>query len=186
MKHLKMLGLALVAAAALMAFAGPASATTVTSPAGTEYTGEINATATSSLLLQAGFANITCTESVVKGKIESNGGATASGKITTLSFSACNATVDVLKNGSLSIASTGGGSGTVSGSGSEVTVSTLGVSCVYGTAGGTALGTLTGGTPAKMTINAKLPKISGGFLCASPASWSGSYQVTSPGTLLVD
>jgi hypothetical protein len=107
MKHLKMLGLALVAAAALMAFAGPASATTVTSPAGTEYTGEIYATATSSLLLQAGFSNATCTESTVKGKVESNGGAAASGNISFLSFSGCNFTLDVLSGGSLEVESTG-------------------------------------------------------------------------------
>jgi hypothetical protein len=187
MKHLKMLGLAFVATAALMAFAGPASATTVTSPASTEYTGDFTLTATSSLLMQAGFANVTCTQSTVKGRIESNGGATAGGKISTLSFSGCGETTfDVLVNGSLSIEATGEGKGIVRGSGSQWTTAFLGISCVYGTTTNTPLGALTGGTPAKLAINASLPKISGSFLCANPASMTGSYTVTSPGTLLID
>jgi hypothetical protein len=181
MKHLKMLGLALVAAASLMAFAGSASAAVLTSPAGTDYTGTLESTATESLLLKAGFANITCTASTVSGAVKTNT-TVAEGAITTLSFSNCNATVDVLKNGSLKVAS----GGAVTGSGSEVTVSALGTSCVYGTGAGTSLGTLKGGTPASLTINASLPKISGGFACASPAGWSGKYTVTQPTTLLVD
>ncbi|HYH53921.1 MAG TPA: hypothetical protein VD761_07295 [Solirubrobacterales bacterium] len=186
MKQFERFGLAMLAAA-LLAFAAPASATTVTSPAGTEYTGEFHATASSSLLMQAGFVNLTCTESTIKGRIESNGGATAGGKISTLSFSSCGATTfDVLINGSLSIEATGEGKGIVRGSGSQWTTAFFGISCVYGTTTNTTLGTVTGGTPAKMSIAATLPKISGGFLCADPASMSGSYQFTSPSTLLVD
>lgn len=194
MKHLKMLGLAVVAAAAFMAFASSASAGIVTSTAGVDYTGEINATASSgtTLLLKAGFANITCTESTVKGKIEKNE-STASGKIGTLSFSSCNATVDVLKNGSLEIRSTstvGDHDGTLFGSESEVTVSLLGTSCVYGTSTGTHLGTLTGKTAGEgdaiLHLEASLPRISGGFACANPASWTGTYTVTSPTPLWVD
>lgn len=184
MKHLKIIGLAAVAAMALMAFASTASATVLTSPAGTEYTGEISATPESSLLLKASFANITCTAGTVAGKVETNT-TTASGKITSLSFTSCNATVTVLKNGSLSIAS----GGTVSGSGSEVTVSLFGTSCTYGTGAGTTLGKLTSGTTstdATMTINANLPLISGGFACGNPANWSGSYLVTKPTPLIVD
>jgi hypothetical protein len=189
MKHLKMLGLAVMAAAALMAFAGSASANPVlTSPAGTDYTGELNATASSSLLLKAGFANITCTESTVSGKVETNNTTHAAGKITTLSFNICgSATVKTLTNGALTVAP----GGAVSGSGSEVTVAidSLNVSCVYGTKTGTALGTLKSGTSttdATMTINANLPLISGGFACANPANWSGSYTVTKPTPLIVD
>jgi hypothetical protein len=191
MKHIKMLGLAVMALAAFMALAGNASAAALTSPAGTEYTGELNATATSSLLLKAGFANITCTSSTVKGKVETNGATTAGGKISTLSFSNCgSAVVTTFKTGSLEIVSAGGGKGTVKGSGSEVTVGipAFGVTCDYGTTASTTLGTLTGGTTATMTISANLPLISatGSFGCASPAAWSGTYSVTSPDTLLVD
>jgi hypothetical protein len=184
MKHIKMLGLAVMAAAAFMAFTGSASAQTLTSPAGTEYTGTIEATASGSLLLKAGFANITCTSSTVAGKVTTNNNTHAAGAISTLTYSNCgSATVDTLKTGELTIQKS---TGAVSGSGSEVTVAVFGTSCVYGTKTGTALGTLTGGTPAKMTINANLPLISGGFGCANPANWSGSYTVTNPKTLLVD
>jgi hypothetical protein len=187
MKRLKMLGLAMVVAASLASFAGSASANPVlTSPEKVEYTGNITATAEGTLLLQAGFANITCTTSTVGGPVTTNSTTKASGPITTLDFSGCNATVTTLANGSLEVVSAGEGKGTVRGSGTQVTVSTLGVSCVYGTTTNTPLGTLTGGTPAKIEIKATFSKISGGFLCADPASWSGSYTVTSPGTLLVD
>jgi len=186
MKHFKTLGLALVVMGALMALAGNASATTATSPTGTEFTGEIEGTASSSLLLKAGFAEITCTQSTVRGKIESNG-ATAAGKLSSLSFGGCGgATVDVIQNGELSIEATGEGKGIVRGSNTQVTVSTMGTSCVYGTTTNTVLGTVIGGTPAKLTISASLPRISGGVLCASPASWSGSYQVASLHPLLID
>ncbi|HYH53923.1 MAG TPA: hypothetical protein VD761_07305, partial [Solirubrobacterales bacterium] len=184
MKHFKTLGLALVVMGALMALAGNASATTATSPTGTEFTGEIEGTASSSLLLKAGFAEITCTQSTVRGKIESNG-ATAAGKLSSLSFGGCGgATVDVIQNGELSIEATGEGKGIVRGSNTQVTVSTMGTSCVYGTTTNTVLGTVTGGTPAKLNLSASLPWISGGVLCASPASWSGSYQVASLHPLL--
>ncbi|HYH54078.1 MAG TPA: hypothetical protein VD761_08100 [Solirubrobacterales bacterium] len=190
MKHLKMLGLAMVAAAAFMAFAGSASANPVlTSPENVEYTGNILATGEGTFLLQAGFANITCTTSTVGGTVTTNNTSKASGPITTLDFSGCNATVTTIKNGSLEIipnAPTGSNKGTVKGTGSEVTVSTLGVSCVYGTGAGTTIGTATGGNPATIAVSASLPKISGGFLCASPASWTGSYTVTSPKPLIID
>lgn len=210
MKYLKMLGLAVVAAAAVMAFvgAGSASATTLTCtnpegsgtkvvcPAGTE----IVATAESSLLLKAGFANITCTESTVGGKTSNAGSSTETvkGAIETLTFNGCNATVTVIKKGTLEIHTHTEGVtnsiGTVTGAGSEVTVSTLGVSCVYGTSN-TDIGTLTGsphttstgvGPTATFDINANLPKISGGFACASPAAWEGKYKITKPDWLDVD
>jgi hypothetical protein len=195
MKHIKMLGLAVVAMAAFMAFASSASATpALTSPAGTEYTGELHATMKTgtSGLLQAGFANITCTESTVAGKVEKNVTNTASGKIATLTFAKCNATVDVLKLGSLHIATKDDGtnSGTVSGSGSEVTVSTLGTSCVYGTGTETLLGTAKGSasptSAAEMSLSGTLPKISGGFACANPAKWTASYVLTKPVPLFID
>jgi hypothetical protein len=182
MKYLKIIGLAMMAAGASLAFANTASATVLTSPSGTEYTSSFKASATGSLLLKAGFAEITCTASSVGGTVESNTtvsrGNTAEG-----SFTSCgSSTVDILSGGSLEVSS----GGSVKAVGGEVTVSALGTSCVYGGGTGTTLGTLTGGTTAKLTIKAQLPKISGGFLCASPAEWTGNYSVTTPDTLLVD
>src|SRR3954449_10472976 len=172
MKYLKTLGLFVVAAAAMMAFAGSASAT-FTSPTGTEYTGEIDATAESSLLLEAGFAEITCTESTVKGSITTNDAHHSSGPLSALTFSNCGgSTVDTLASGSLTI------SGDVLTSiGSEVTVSLFGTSCVYGGSTGTTIGTATntqnkkGEDTVTLDVSADLPKISGNFFCANPAHW---------------
>lgn len=189
MKHLKIVGLAVVVAAAFMALAGSASANVLTKEPGVNLaTGTtITSTAGSSLLLKAGFANITCTSSTVAGNVSSNTATSAGGAISTLSYSNCgSATVDTLANGSLEIKS----GGEVRGSGSEVTTSVLGTSCVYGTGAGTKIGTATGSTSAtsdaSLTISASLPKISGGFACANPASWSGTYTVTSPTPLYID
>jgi len=185
MKHLKIIGLALVAAAAFMAFAGNASAApTLTSPSGTEYTGPITATAVETLTLKAGFATDTCTTSTVGGTVSSNTEAEASGSISTLDFGGpCTLTTTTLSTGSLTILP----GGEVKAIGSEVTVAALGTSCVYGggPSPGTKLGTLTGGTTATLSVKAGLPKISGGFACASPAEWTGKYSVTTPDTLLL-
>jgi hypothetical protein len=183
MKHLKMLGLAATAAAALMAFAAPASANPVlTSPAGTDYTGTLTLTLTGSLIMKAGFAEKTCTESTISGKVETNNTTHASGKITTLNFGNCNHTSVTLSKGSLTFAP----GGKVTATGSEFTTEKFGTSCVYGFSAGTALGTLAGGTPASLTISANVPRISGGFLCSNPASTTAKYAVTTPSTLLVD
>jgi len=202
MKYLKMLGLAAVAAMALMAFAGSASATvlckttltTGCAGGGQDYAAgtEINATlkAGTSALLRAGFANITCTESTVAGKTENTGSGseTVRGQIETLDFPAasCNATVHVLKTGELEIHHNAGtDNGTLTGRGSEVTVRIGEVSCTYGTGTGTNLGTLVGGNPAQMNISTNLPKIAGGFLCANPAEWVATYTVTNPKPLYI-
>src|SRR3954447_2352364 len=142
MKHVKMLGLLVMATASLMAFASSASAAVLESPAGTEYTSTIHATLATpdSALLKAGIED-TCGESTVNGKVTTNTASVASGAITTLSFGDCTKTTTVLKPGSLSIAT----GGAVTASGNEVTVFDLGVSCVYGGGTGTKLGTLKGG-----------------------------------------
>jgi len=203
MKYLKMLGLAAVAAAALMAFvgAGSASATTLTctNPPGTKVVcpagTTIDATAGSSLNLKAGFANITCTESTVHGKTTNTGSSTETvkGHIEGLTFGKCNATVTVIEKGTLEIHTDQEGvtdnNGTLTGSGSVVTVATGGISCTYAT-NNTDLGTVKGSTStggiATMIINAELTKSAGGFLCANPAHWEGSYEITTPAWLDVD
>jgi hypothetical protein len=186
MKHLKILGLFVMAAAALMAFAGSASAATFTSPAGTEYTGAIDATAESSLLLEAGFAEITCTESTIQGTVTTNDNTEASGPFTSVSYSGCGqSTVDTLSStGTLTIKKS---NHEVRGSGVEVTTSEFGISCVYGLGAGTKIGTASqNGETVTMKIEANLPKISGGFFCASPASWHGTYLVTEPHPSFID
>jgi len=202
MKHLKMIGLAAITALGLMAFGGvsSASATTLTCTSGptkiTCPTGTIvDLSSESSQTTKAGFASFTCTESTIKGRTANTGSATETvrANIETLTFGSCNATVTVIKNGSLEIHTQGAianNNGTLTWSGSEITTATQGTSCVYGTSN-TNLGTLTGsttrgGSTATLDISAELLKISGGFLCANPMHWEGSYTVTEPDWLDVD
>jgi hypothetical protein len=198
MKHLKMLGLFVMAAAALMAFAGSASAATFTAPAGTEYTGSVDASLESgtTALLKAGFAEITCTSSTVKGTLTTNSETEASGPLTStknangdpegIEFGGCgSATVTTLSVGSLKILKS---NTEVKAINSEVTTAVLGTSCVYGgSAAGTKLGTASN-TASGVTLNitAQLERKSGGFLCANPAEWTAKYLVTTPTGSVVD
>ena len=97
MRYVKMLGLLAVAAAALMAFAGSASANTVTSNEGATPT--IKATAGETTL--HGVATITCQKSSVEGPVETHGaGVTVKGPIKSLKFETCGTNhVTVLTNG---------------------------------------------------------------------------------------
>jgi hypothetical protein len=186
MKYVKMLGLLAVAAAALMAFAGVASATTLTSPTGTTYTGEIKAEA-GTTELHCPFTTVSCTKSTVAGKVENSGaGVTAGGKISSLTFTGCNFPVTVLKPGSLEIHHTSGYNGTLTSTGAEITIETSIASCLYKTSA-TDVGSLTGGSPAKLAINsAAIPRTGHSFFCGSSGQWTGSYEVTSPTSLYVD
>ncbi|MGN6200913.1 MAG: hypothetical protein ACTHNY_00715 [Solirubrobacterales bacterium] len=192
MKHLKMLGLLVMTTASLMAFASSASAAPVlTSPAGVEYTGEIHATMEprTSSIMKAGIED-TCTETTVKGTVTVNNATHAEGPATVISNGSagtpCSRHMATLKTGSLAIAD----NGTVSAANNEVTINdtSLGISCVYGggSSPGTNIGTLTGGSPAKLAVNTtKMKKISGSFFCASEGTWTANYVVTTPSTLLI-
>jgi hypothetical protein len=189
MKHLKMLGIVAIAAAALTALmgAGTASATVLYS-GGTKLGAGTKIEATgSNIVLKAGFATIECAHAEGDGKTSNQGGAseTVEGNISNLSFTECNATVKVLKKGKLVIHHTSGSNGTVTSEGAEVTVAVFGTSCTYGTPEALNVGTLIGGSPATMSGSASVKRIAGGFLCANPASVSASGVVTTPSPLEV-
>jgi hypothetical protein len=182
MKYLKMLGLFAVTAVAMMGFAGSVSAALTTAPV---YTGEIDASAESSLLLKAGL-EATCTESTVKAEITSNTTNLASGPISALSFSGCNGTVHTLNVGSLTIAGD-----ELFAIGSNVTVERFGITCTYGGGDITKIGTLTNtGSPGNDTVtldvNANLPKQAGSVFCSATGVWSGSYILTNPHPSFLD
>ena len=200
MKYAKLLGLLAVAAAALMAFAASASATTLTSPPGTTYTGVIEAHAEDpdsngqKGVTLDGAANINCTHSQVAGTVEAHGpSTTASGKLTTLTFEECNAHVTVLKKGELIIHTDhveGDGNGTLTSSGAEVTIqltSPFVISCIYSTEN-TPIGTLTGSDAGHPTLHIKatIKRTGHSIFCGAEAEWTGSYTVTKPTDLTVD
>ena len=189
MKYVKMFGLAALAAA-LMAFAavGTASATTIESEAGVPLGSGTTITANSegTTTLHPPIGSIECEESHVGGKTTNAGGAgvNVTGNIEALSWSKCNATVNVLAKGTLSVAATSGSNGTLSSTGAEVTVEYLGFHCIFKT-NSTSLGTVTGGSPATLDISATIPRTGGrsGAFCGSTAQWTGSYAVSNPSTL---
>jgi hypothetical protein len=154
MKYLKMLGLAAVAAMALMAFvgAGTASATVLCKtqlttgcaasgwdyPAGTTIDATLKSpTSTATLETTGGTTLDTCTGSTVHGKTETTGSSTTtvSGKLTSelnaegdpkgLTWSGCTVPTTTLAAGSLEIHwISGTDNGTLTASGAEVTVNT--------------------------------------------------------------
>jgi hypothetical protein len=215
MKHLKMLGLFAMAAAALMALAEGASSQTLTAPRGTAYHGTFSSSLEGSALLKAGFAEITCLSSTVAGEIvataketqelkegkrtsfANNNNTEASGLITAVSFSNCKEGQTVTTTNSSGTLTILKSTRSVSGTGVEVDVAAGGVTCTYGlgatsnplgTATNTEIETSVGVKEDRVTlaINAKLPKLNGGFLCAAPATWTASYNATSPAGSFLD
>jgi hypothetical protein len=200
MKYIKMLGLAAVAAAALMAFVGAstASATQLTG-AGGAVLGvgtEIKAENEGKVVLDPPFGAIECSKSSVAGKVTNAGSSstTVSGGIETLTFTECNATVTVLKKGTLEIHTQGASNnnnGTLTSNGAEVTVQFVGTHCIF-TTSNTDLGTVTGSgntkSNATLDISATIPRTGGssGIFCGSTAAWTGAYKVTAPNPLFID
>jgi hypothetical protein len=195
MKYIKMLGLAAVAAAALMAFvgAGTASATELTCdgvkcPIGTT----MHAVSEGLVTLDAPFGNVTC-NGTVHGVVTKNGeaGKPAEGQLsevpptTGLTWTNCgNDTVHTIKAGTLSI---NGTNNEVKSTGARVTVVHLGVHCIFET-NNTKIGTVTKeGTEATLTINATIPRVGGGggIFCGESAPWTGGYTIKNPHSLVI-
>lgn len=195
------LSLIVLVVAAMMAFAGSASATTLTSPSGTTYTGEIKAESEGSTTLKSSFiGTVTCTSSKAVGKVESHGtGVTAAGNIAELTFTGCSggeptSPVGVAresgKRGALEVHGTSTtGNGTVTSTGAEVIIhKTLAGTCIFVTFS-TDLGTLTGsnvtGTNATLDISGVVIRTNGSGFCGESATWTGSYKIWQPSTLEV-
>jgi hypothetical protein len=202
MKSLKIAVIVVMMAAAVtsLSAAGAVSATELykntslsandTQGTGTEITATLK-TGSSLLLKDTGQSNNdTCTGSEIKGKIESAGGeaSTPSGKVSSITFSGCSHTTDVIANGSLEIKSIAGTTnGTVISKEAKVTVQStvFGISCTANTGAGTTLGTLTGagaGEQATIDINGV---ISLGSFCGD-STLTGTYLVTGPTGLVVE
>lgn len=190
MKHVKILGLLAVTAMAMMAFAASASATTVTGPEGNE-TPTIHAVHEGThVTLDNPIATIECS-STAAGKVEAHGGTYAEGEIkpADLTFTGCTKSwhVTTVSGGTLRIDSLGGNKGTLFSSGAKVEATRFGLTCVYATSGnpGVHIGTVTGGNPATLHIEGKIPFLEGSPLCGSGAtSWTGDYVTT--GTIDID
>jgi len=206
MKYVKMLGLAAVVVAALMALVGASSAsatvlcktpgtgspTGTTCPSGWAYTAgttthEVNE---EKVTLTTTFKNIECKKSIIEVEIENEGSAseTPKGPVKKLTFEECNCTVTVLKDGTQEFHwIEGTNNGTITSSGSEVTAicsSIFGTEhCIYVTEN-TDLGVSKGGAEATVEIAENdIPRLTTNELCAEKAAWDGKYKVESPKAL---
>lgn len=207
MKQLKILGLAVVAAMALMVLAGTgtASATetslcevkeTVNSqtvcpkereyPAGTLFHAELKPE--TSFLLETPFGIVKCSQSILVGTTEQQTHIPLGATVNQLFFGECNAEVVVLKYGTLDIEIIDLPEWTHNGkltfTGTEVTVEAVGFHCIYAPG---ETGTLLGGELASINLFGAWKRSGGrsGAFCGKSANASGVYQVRIPEQLWV-
>lgn len=197
MKYLKMFGLAAILAMAFSAYLGAGSAsatvlcTTKVSPCGAgwdEVAGTIiEASLVGSAILEdtAGNKLDTCLAGTDKWEVTNTGGAgkNVGQKTLELTFGNCTGPAKAVVLGTDEDEYIEGtDDGTVVDKGTEITETSSGVSCVYGTGTGTDLGTWNGGESEEdaLEINAALTKTSGGFLCPSSAKWTARFKITKP------
>lgn len=193
MRYVKILGLLAITATALLAVAPIASATQLTSPGGTVYTGSVEAEAKE--LSMHGVANYTCKRSPAKGHVVTHGSSsTAAGVLTSWAFEECSpGHVLILENGTLTIHTQEEGAnnnGIVTSTGAKVeSVSTnMGITCIYST-NETQIGVFTGSNSKNATVvvdSALIPRTGGSIFCGSSSEITGTYVITTPSTLSID
>ena len=207
MKYLKMLGIAAVAAMALMAFAGAgtASATVLCHSTSTPCTEKWKTGTEPRFTVKPGTAGIwettsgtvlaECPEGELRGVITSAGGATETVKtsveasgLTWQNVQGCFNT-KTLEGGTLEIhAITGTDNGTVTVSGVKITIhNAFFGDCIYGFATGEHMGTLTSsGTGSSIIdINTVFLKKEGGITCPEELRWTEEFTQEKPsGTAL--
>jgi hypothetical protein len=194
MKYLKILGLAAVAAAALMAFAGAGTAAAdelCTEPANAEEMcpgGPI--TAVDMTLLGTGVITTTghvpmatCTGGTrhMEKLHQGTGVSPIISTTQTIRWSGCNTKVETIAGGSAKMERNAGGGTTLTSIGEEVTLELFGVSCVYGTGLGTDLGEIS--TSGAISFSTTVSKTAGGGLCPSTALWDAEFLMTNHTTL---
>lgn len=212
MRYVKMLGLAVVAAAALAVFFGAssASASTIcsknntpckTTAEGMHETGtEIIASvkAGTKAILKAGIFTVECGEGTAEIVTTNTGekGVNLTGNLSELTFGACGKAVVTVESPLTAKKTTAAGelshtAGTMNGGltvkeGVKVKIEMFGETCFYGGPVTEKL-TVIGGEPATMKAEkAKIERLKGsGPFCANPATWEAEYSVTSPTALFV-
>lgn len=187
MKTLKAIVIILGSVPALLLLAGNVGATTLTSPTGTAATPAIEAESEGHATLDHLLTKVAC-QWTLKGKVTEHGVfRSAVIKLTELETTGCTNGWHVTTSlpGELKISSTGGYNGTVVWSGSTVATTHLGVTCNYAT-GNTHLGTITGGSPATIHLDAVYGLHNGSAMCGESVPLTGSISVTAPTSLYID
>jgi hypothetical protein len=198
MKYLKMLGLVVAAAAALTALigAGTASATVLCKnnlstekcsepyPVGTVGTASLATGSSATIETLEGTVLNTCTGSSVKETLKNAGSATTTvtGTIaaSSITWTGCTRAATTLTGGESELHWIAGtDNGTITAKGFEMKINTPFGDCVY-SLGSTMKdwGTVIGGAPGSLTVNAIVTKISG--LCPNEARITAKYTNTEP------
>jgi len=202
MKYLKMLGLAAVAAASMMAFVGTGTAsantilceTTITTGCASDWDWKVGATmkfslksgVSAKLTDTSGFITIdTCTEATVTGTLARTttpqGTVSASG----VDWGGCTRTTDTVTAGELEIHHISNThNGTVTATGFAVTIPFSSSTCAYGFTATRDIGTLVtsaDGLDAELVINTNVDLISSHSSasgCPSSGKWTATYTQT--------
>lgn len=198
MKTLKMLVVAAMAFTAMLmvASAGTASATVLTSPAGTTLpagTSIAHELQLGTWKLVAAFGTVQCKKATGEYKTSNAGSSTETSHWSgmTIHVNECGCTAHITGFGSLEIHATGGGNATVTASGWSVETSCpifgTTYNCIYSAGSGTNWGTLTGGSPAVLTVEATVSRTGGtsGAACGSTGKVTSSSRITKPNPLFV-
>jgi hypothetical protein len=212
MKSIRILGLGVVAALAVMAFVGAGSASAVTLckanespctgtnkyPSGTAVSAHLKEGTVA--LLKTNIVNVTCSESETSGENTLESGSPLTGLVRTLSFGECETVLgtpctvtvvhlDALHPYNASIAATGGGNGTLTVTGNSlgnpgatVECATV-INCTFTTA--SAALSVTGGTMA-LAKASEVTLSQSGIKCPSTSTWNAEYRVTAPEPLWVE
>jgi len=190
-KYLKMIGLAAVAAMALMAFvgAGTASAdeicTVAANPCSSKIT-KVEASLVGSAKLEGGEITLdTCTAGgVTITSITGGAGVKPSGSVTTAdltwgtSKTPCTSPTTTIKGGTVDASEASAGGTTLTATGIEVTINNFLVgSCTYGVGGGLDLGSVANGGN-ELVINKNVIRTAGGPGCPAEATWNATYKIT--------
>lgn len=204
MKYIKMLGLAAIAAAALMAIAGAGSASatifcsTTASPCPGAQKWPVKtrlefslSSGTSLTWINGGEELETCTGSNLRTQTTNAGSetATVTSENQALTFSGCTFPSGTTKLGGLeihNIASTSNGTVTATGEIGWTFNSIFFGSCLYGWQNEGVVGTITETKPTVLDLNTTIVKLSGSnFACPANGELKGSYTLTEPsGTTL--
>lgn len=197
MKYLKTLGLAAIAATALLALGGvgTASATTLTGVGGAILPAEteIHGPSEGKVVLHTAIGKMEC-DSTIKMKTQNEGGAglVVFAGVESLPWNNCVAGVaETLTTGLAVIKGIGGNNGELTSSGFELTIEKAGFHCVYKTNNtkvGTVTGTATTGATATIDVSSVVPRSGGrsGAFCGSTGTWTGAYKINTPDVLNVD
>lgn len=189
MSFSKIAGLLAAAICIAAGLTGSASATSVTAPGGTVYTGAIAAESAGEVVLDNPIAAISCSSTIEVGTSQHGSGVTWKGPATSISQTGCTNGwhVTVISAGSFEIHYISGSfNATVTSNGTTFEATRFGITCRYATTA-TDIGTITGGLNSTLHLSAGIPFHSGSGLCGSGATtWTGNYEVTTPTSLSFD